>query len=104
MAYYDLATSSSLWDRRIAIISTFYAIRKHRFDDALAISTLLKNDREDLIHKAVGWVLREIGKRNPAVEQTFLHEHYKDMQRTMLWYAIEKFPEQERKQYLKGAI
>jgi 3-methyladenine DNA glycosylase AlkD len=101
---YDLATSSSLWERRIAIVSTFYGIRQHKFDDAFAIANLLKNDREDLIHKAVGWMLREIGKRNPGAERTFLQERYKDMPRTMLRYAIEKFPEPERKQYLQGAI
>jgi 3-methyladenine DNA glycosylase AlkD len=101
---YGLATSTNLWHRRIAIISTFHGIRKHKFDDALAISKLLKTDREDLIHKAVGWMLREIGKRNSNIEKTFLNEHYQTMPRTMLRYAIEKFPEPERQQYLQGKI
>lgn len=101
---YDLAISTNLWERRIAIISTFYGIRQNRFDDALEISTILQTDREDLIHKAVGWMLREIGKRNPAIEKDFLSKHYQNMPRTMLRYAIEKFPEPERQQYLQGTI
>jgi 3-methyladenine DNA glycosylase AlkD len=101
---YDLAVSTNLWERRIAIMSTFHQIRDRKFEDALAISLLLKNDREDLIHKAVGWMLREIGNRNFEVETTFLNEYYRDMPRTMLRYAIEKFPEPERKQYLRGEI
>jgi 3-methyladenine DNA glycosylase AlkD len=101
---YDLAKSTSIWERRIAIMSTFHQIRARKFEDALAISLLLKNDREDLIHKAVGWMLREIGNRNFEVEKTFLNEHYREMPRTMLRYAIEKFPEPERKQYLRGEI
>jgi 3-methyladenine DNA glycosylase AlkD len=80
---YDLATSTSLWERRIAIISTFHEIRNYKFDDALAISKLLKHDRENLIHKAVGWMLREIGNRNLDVEKTFSNEHYRDMPRTI---------------------
>jgi 3-methyladenine DNA glycosylase AlkD len=101
---YDLAGSASLWERRIAIMATFYDIRNHKFTDALAVSLLLKSDREDLIHKAVGWMLREIGKRDLGEEKTFLNEHYQKMPRTMLRYAIEKFPESERQQYLRGEI
>ncbi len=101
---YDLAEADSLWERRIAIMATFYLIKRDRFDDALAISRRMIHDKEDLIHKAVGWMLREIGKRDIAVEQAFLKKHYKKMPRTMLRYAIEKFPEKERKRYLQGLV
>ncbi|MEM8535226.1 MAG: DNA alkylation repair protein [Chloroflexota bacterium] len=101
---YTLAASTDLWERRIAIMATFHMIRKKDFDDALAISRLLSDDREDLIHKAVGWMLREIGKRDLTVERAFLQEHYQQMPRTMLRYAIEKFPEEERKRYLQGEV
>lgn len=101
---YKLARSGNLWERRVAIMSTFYFIRNNSFNDALRISLLLKHDSEDLIHKAAGWMLREIGKRDAAVEKAFLKEHYKDMPRTMLRYAIERFPENERKRYLKGLV
>ncbi len=99
---YDLSKSNLLWERRIAIISTFYFIKKNQFSDTLHISEQLLSDQEDLIHKAVGWMLREIGKRDLAKEVAFLKAHYKKMPRTMLRYVIEKFPEQERKKYLKG--
>lgn len=99
---YRLACSEVLWERRIAILSTFHSIRKNSFDDALAISALLMDDGEDLIHKAVGWMLREIGKRDADAERAFLNEHYMQMPRTMLRYAIERFPEEERKKYLDG--
>ena len=99
---YQLSHSDSLWERRIAILSTFQFIRKHQFDDTLRLSKQLIDDPEDLIHKAVGWMLREIGKRDISVEKDLLNSHYKKMPRTMLCYAIEKFPEQERKHYLMG--
>lgn len=101
---YELSKSDSLWDRRIAIMSTFHFIKNNQFDDALAISKHLICDREDLIHKAVGWMLREMGKRDLETEEAFLRLHYKKMPRTMLRYAIEKFPEAKRQQYLKGVV
>jgi len=101
---FELAKSDDLWDRRIAIMSTFHFIKNHSFDVALSISTILLNDKHDLIHKAVGWMLREIGNRDLKTEEGFLLKHYKNMPRTMLRYAIEKFPENKRQAYLKGKI
>jgi len=101
---YDLVQSKNLWERRIAIISTFYFIRQNEFDDTLKLAKILLNDKEDLIHKAVGWMLREVGKREIEFEEEFLQEHYKIMPRTMLRYAIEKFPETSRKMYLRGEV
>jgi len=97
-----LAQSASLWERRIAIIATFTFIRRNRFEETMRIARLLLHDREDLIHKAAGWMLREVGKREKAVEEEFLSAHYRIMPRTMLRYAIEKFPEEKRQMYLKG--
>jgi len=99
---YKLAKSSVLWERRIAIISTLWFIKNADFKDALRISALLLKDEEDLIHKAAGWMLREIGKLDKPVEEAFLNEHYTVMPRTMLRYAIEKFPEKQRQLYLTG--
>ena len=101
---YRLAKSKSLWERRISIIATFWFIKNDDFDDALDIAELLLDDREDLIHKAVGWMLREVGNRDREAEEAFLKSHYKDMPRTMLRYAIEKFPESRRQAYLKGTV
>lgn len=99
---YDFSRSGNLWERRIAIIATFYDIRNRFFEDALKISSALLKDQEDLIHKAVGWMLREIGNRDLQAEMDFLDQHYPDMPRTMLRYAIEKFREPLRVQYLQG--
>ncbi len=101
---FQLAQSQSLWERRIAMMATFQWIRNHDFEDALAIAKLLLHDTEDLIHKAVGWMLREIGKRDLETEKGFLKEHYQNMPHTMLRYAIEKFPQCERQRYLKGVV
>lgn len=103
-ALYKMANSDNLWDKRIAIISTFTFIRKNYFNDTIKISNILLNDPHDLIHKAVGWMLREIGKRDLLVLRRFLEENYKKMPRTMLRYAIEKFEQKERQKYLKGEI
>ena len=99
-----LAKSKSLWERRIAMIATFDGIRRGEFDDTFRIATLLLRDDHDLIHKAVGWLLREVGKRDGAAERAFLADRYKTMPRTMLRYAIERFPEVERRRYLDGKI
>lgn len=101
---YGLARSKSLWERRISILSTFHFIKQNEFDETLNLSEILKEDPEDLIQKAVGWMLREIGKREMTVEETFLKKHYQGMPRTMLRYAIEKFPEVLRQAYLQGNI
>ena len=101
---YRLAESVNLWERRISIMSTFHFVKHHEFSETLKISKMLLFDRQDLIHKATGWMLREIGKRHLQTEESFLKAHYKEMPRTMLRYAIEKFPEQKRQRYLKGRI
>lgn len=99
-----LARSSSLWERRIAIMATFHFIKRGEFDETLRIAQVLLGDEHDLIHKAVGWMLREIGNRDLTMEEGFLKENYRMMPRVMLRYAIEKFPETRRSQYLKGTI
>ena len=96
-----LSKSENLWERRIAMISTAYFISKNEFDETIQISELLLKDKHDLIHKAVGWMLREVGKRDLSVLKSFLKKHYKTMPRTMLRYAIERFPEKERKEWLQ---
>ncbi|MDT3696429.1 MAG: DNA alkylation repair protein [Ignavibacterium sp.] len=101
---YKFALSKDLWEKRIAVLSTFTFIRNHFFEDTLNICEILLNDKHDLIHKAAGWMLREVGKRDLAAEEEFLKKYYKDMPRTMLRYAIEKFPEKKRKAYLEGNI
>jgi 3-methyladenine DNA glycosylase AlkD len=99
-----LAQSSNLWERRIAIMATFHFIRQGEFVETFRIADLLLRDRQDLIHKAVGWMLREVGERDLAAEETFLLPRYRSMPRTMLRYAIEKFPEDRRQGYLRGAL
>jgi 3-methyladenine DNA glycosylase AlkD len=101
---YRLAKSEDLWERRISIISTFYFIKQGQYSETMKISKVLLHDNEDLIHKAVGWMLREVGKRNLPLEEEFLKKYYKEMPRTMLRYAIEMFPEPKRLRYLKGTI
>ena len=99
---YKLAKSNNLWEKRISILSTFAFIREGEFKDSLKISRILLEDKHDLIHKAVGWMLREVGKRDVNVLESFLKKHYRKMPRTMLRYSIEKFPEKERKNWLSG--
>jgi len=101
---YQFAHSKNLWERRIAILSTFTFIRAEKFEPTFKISDILLDDDHDLIHKAVGWMLREIGKRDLSAEEKFLKSRYKEMPRTMLRYAIEKFPEVKRKKYLSSKI
>jgi 3-methyladenine DNA glycosylase AlkD len=101
---YRLAKSDSLWERRISVLSTFHYVKHNEFSETLKISKMLLSDEEDLIHKAVGWMLREVGKRHLPTEEKFLRAHYKMMPRTMLRYAIERFPEPKRQRYLKGKI
>lgn len=101
---YELADSENLWQQRVAMISSLYWIKKDDFTDALKLAEKLKNHSHDLMHKAVGWMLREIGKRDFEVEFQFLKTHYQSMPRTALRYAIEKFPEDLRQEFLKGRV
>ena len=101
---YRLAGSPLLWERRMAVLATFDFINTGEFDDALKIAGMLLKDSEDLIHKAVGWMLREVGKIDPRKEEEFLDDWYRHMPRTMLRYAIERFPEEKRLAYLKGTV
>ena len=101
---YTLCHSDHLWSQRVSIISTFFFIRRGQFDDTLRLAGQLLSHRHDLIHKATGWMLREVGKRDKEAEELFLKKHYREMPRTMLRYAIEKFTYEERQRYLKGLI
>ena len=100
-AIYELADSKELWRERIAVIATFAFIRNGEFSDTLELAEKFLSHSHDLMHKAVGWMLREIGKRDQAIEEEFLKKHYRQMPRTMLRYAIERFPEELRQEYLK---
>ncbi|MGV8086471.1 MAG: DNA alkylation repair protein [Candidatus Woesearchaeota archaeon] len=98
---YELAKSNDLWKKRIGIISTYYFIYRKDFTDTLKISEILLLDNHDLIQKAVGWMLREVGKRDQKIEEEFLEKHHKIMPRTMLRYAIERFDDNKKKYYMK---
>ncbi len=99
-----LAKDGNLWKRRIAIVATWHFIRNNFFSTTLKLTKILLNDREDLIHKACGWMLREVGKKNQVVLERFLSDNYCSMPRTMLRYAIERLPPKTRLAYLKGLI
>ena len=98
---FEFVNSENLWKKRIGVLSTFYFIREKNFDEAIKIAEILLEDKHDLIQKAVGWMLREIGKREEKILEIFLEKHRKKMPRTMLRYAIEKFSEEKRKKFLK---
>ena len=99
-----LARSESVWQRRIAIVATHAFIRRGQFDDTLRIADRLRADAHDLIHKAVGWMLREVGKRNQPKLERFLRPRCRTLPRTTLRYAIERFPETRRRAYLRGKV
>ncbi|HEX6997444.1 MAG TPA: DNA alkylation repair protein [Gammaproteobacteria bacterium] len=101
---YDLARSPSVWERRIAVMATFRYVKAGSFDETLRIADMLLTDPHDLIHKAVGWMLREVGKRDRAAAEAFLRPRYRRMPRTMLRYAIERYPEELRRRYLRGEV
>jgi 3-methyladenine DNA glycosylase AlkD len=101
---HHLAKSPNMWERRIAVIATSWFIRRGEFGETLKVAKTLLGDSEDLIHKAVGWMLREVGNRDRGELEEFLHANYPKMPRTMLRYAIEKFPENDRQRYLKGLV
>jgi len=100
----QLARSKNIWERRISIVSTFHFIKRNEFRPTLKIATILLHDSHDLIHKAVGWMLREVGKRDRKTLDAFLKKHYRQMPRTMLRYAIERHTERTRKRYLAGSV
>jgi 3-methyladenine DNA glycosylase AlkD len=101
---YTWAKSDHLWTKRIAMLANWWFVRKGDLSEVFKISKILLKDEHDLIHKAVGWMLREAGKKDMKALEDFLKKHYKTMPRTMLRYAIEKFPETKRKRYLNGTI
>lgn len=96
-----LATSRRLWDRRIAIVSTMHFIRNNHFDTTLQLAEEFMNDKEDLMHKATGWLLREVGKKDQKRLEIFLDRHHKTMPRTMLRYAIERLAPEKKKHYMR---
>ncbi|MBI3980788.1 DNA alkylation repair protein [Candidatus Microgenomates bacterium] len=97
---YQLAKSKNLWERRMAIVATYQFIKNNKFEDTLKIAQIFLSDKEDLIHKATGWMLREVGKRDQEIVEEFLRKYYQTMPRTMLRYAIEKFSSSQKKFYL----
>ncbi len=99
---YKLAKSDGIWKRRVAIVTTLHFIRNDDLDDTFRIAQILLHDDHDLIQKAVGWMLREAGKRDAAAEEEFLRSHYREMPRTMLRYAIEKFPEKKKRFFMRS--
>jgi len=98
---YSLAKSTNMWEKRISILATFPFIKNNEFEDSIKLSEIFLKEKHDLMHKAVGWMLREVGKKDEKVLTEFLDKHYKEMSRTMLRYSIEKFDEEKRKYYLK---